>query len=151
HNDGNGQFTPIHAGITPVGFGDAVWGDFDGDGKPDLLVMGRKQPLYLLPAGDGDPNHSVITTSTTGFAGIYHNNGDGTFSLFQKFDGFENGHAAWVDLNNDGKLDAVLTGAAYATLAPGVNSDFLTASKIYRNDGNTFTDMGSLPILNGAS
>ncbi len=151
HNDSNGQFTPIHAGITPVGFGDAVWGDYDGDGKPDLLVMGRTQSHYLLPAGDGDPNHSVITTPATAVAAIYHNNGDGTFSLFQKFDGFENGQAAWVDFNNDGKLDAVLTGVTYAGSLRGVATDFPSASKIYRNDGSSFTDMGSLPIFNGAA
>jgi hypothetical protein len=151
HNDGNGQFTPLHAGITPVGFGDAVWGDFDGDGKPDLLVMGRQQAQYLLPADNGNPNDSYITTPGTGFAAIYRNNGDGTFSLFQQFDGFENGKAAWVDLNNDGKLDVVLTGVTYAGSFQGNAANQPTASKIYLNNGNTFTAAGSLPILNGAA
>jgi len=153
HNDGNGHFTPINAGITPVGFGDAVWGDYDGDGKPDLLVMGRKQSHYLLSAQDGNPNDSLITTPGTGFAAVYHNNGDGTFTKVQEFFGFENGQAAWVDLNNDGKLDVVLVGITYGdiSLVPPASILPPASSKIYRNVGGAFVDAGSLPVFNVAA
>src|SRR5262249_688180 len=131
-----------HAGITQVGFGDAVWGDYDGDGKPDLLVMGRKETHALLPDPFGNPNLSVQITPDTGFAAIYHNNGDSTFSKVQQFPGFEHGRAAWVDINNDGKLDVALVGITMDDTLQGPTQ--ITHSKIYRNDGGTFTSIGDL-------
>ena len=94
-NDGNGVFTDVteQAGLKGTGFdvGVAV-GDYDNDGHPDLFVTGVHG------------NH------------LYRNNGDGTFSDVTKKAGLDNDNdpeygplwsvaAAWVDVNNDGRLD----------------------------------------------
>lgn len=40
HNNGNGTFTDIMAGIGGVSTGALAWGDYDNNGRPDLLVSG---------------------------------------------------------------------------------------------------------------
>jgi enediyne biosynthesis protein E4 len=94
-NNGDGTFTDVtvQAGLAGTGFdvGVAV-GDYDNDGHPDLFVTG-------------------VRGNT-----LYHNNGDGTFSDVTKKAGLDQFNdpefgplwavaAAWVDINNDGKLD----------------------------------------------
>lgn len=73
----------------------AYWGDFDGDGRPDLYVT----------------NHLKAPT-------LYRNLGDGRFEdvtgkWFPSLDADDDKHgAAWADVDNDGRLDLVqLTGA----------------------------------------
>lgn len=41
HNNGNQTFTDINAGLPGVKFSSIEFGDFDGDGKPDLLLQGN--------------------------------------------------------------------------------------------------------------
>ncbi|HEU5352149.1 MAG TPA: CRTAC1 family protein, partial [Terracidiphilus sp.] len=95
HNNGDGTFTDVtkQAGLQGHGFdvGVAV-GDYDNDGHPDLFVTG-------------------VHGNT-----LYHNNGDGTFTDVTRQAGLDKWNdaeygplwavaAAWVDVNNDGKLD----------------------------------------------
>ncbi len=94
-NDGSGKFTDVTAksGDLATLTGQAVgaaWGDFDNDGKPDLLVTMLRGPNRY-----------------------FRNNGDGTFTdksvevgLTQRI--FNTQAAAWADLNNDGRLDLIL-------------------------------------------
>lgn len=97
-NDGNGIFTDVTnaAGLAGTGYdmGVAV-ADYDNDGHPDLFVAGL--------------HHSTL----------YHNNGDGTFTDVTVKSGLDAAlnrpdpefgplwaiTAAWVDVNNDGRLD----------------------------------------------
>ena len=93
-NDGKGRFTDVtaKAGALAGNFGwatSAAWGDFDNDGKLDLLVGCLRGPNRL-----------------------FRNRGDGTFEdvsekvgLGQKI--FNSQAVALVDLNNDGMLDMV--------------------------------------------
>jgi hypothetical protein len=94
-NDGGGRFVDVTAKagdlakLTGRAVG-AAWGDFDNDGKPDLLVCMLRGPNRY-----------------------YRNNGDGTFAdkstdtgLSQKV--FNTQAAAWADLNGDGRLDLIL-------------------------------------------
>jgi hypothetical protein len=124
-NNGNGTFSNVvTAGLPGISGGDAAWGDYDNDGKPDILLLGHN--------------------GSTGITGIYRNNGDGTFTNIQVdmthyFGyppvGFElyNGSVAWGDYDNDGHLDALLTGCYTATC-------YQTSLDIYHNNGNgTFT------------
>jgi tetratricopeptide (TPR) repeat protein len=94
HNNGNGTFTDVTArsGIDARGWGMAVaWGDYDNDGRMDL----------------------VLTSYGTNY--VYRNNGDGTFadrstdSGIGVRTGFWTG-ASWGDYNRDGKLDLYVTG-----------------------------------------
>jgi len=98
HNNGDGTFTDVTepAGIDRTssrGLG-AVWGDYDNDGRPDLLV-----------ANDAQPNQ------------LYRNRGDGTFDELALTAGVavdEDGRERagmgvdFGDYDNDGWLDAAI-------------------------------------------
>ena len=98
----------------------AAWGDFNGDGWPDLLI-GRHEAMMRL----------------------YLNHGDGTFSesMLDVWPGAVSGRdahgAAWGDFDNDGDQDVfVLTGAANGT---GAHDNFLLV-----NYSGTFIDEARL-------
>jgi hypothetical protein len=114
HNNGNGNFTNVTSGpmLKPASSGGAFgcsWGDYDNDGYLDL-----------------------ITTGFNGTNGLYHNNGDGTFTqilseppvLNYTPDAATVG-VAWVDYDNDGFLDLFITGY-----------DDNTYNLLYHNNGN---------------
>ena len=57
-NDGHGHFTDVTARLAPelvhVGMvTDAVWGDVDGDGRPDLIVVGEWMPITIFHNAGG--------------------------------------------------------------------------------------------------
>lgn len=89
HNDGGGHFTDVTA---QAGVGDpglclgSAWGDYDGDGNPDLFVV-----------------------NDFGRSTLYHNNGDGTFKDVTAESGtlaYGAGmSASFADYDNDGRLD----------------------------------------------
>jgi hypothetical protein len=59
HNDGHGHFTDVTDSVAPglrhVGMvTDAVWRDVDGDGRPDLIIVGEWMPITIfknMPSG----------------------------------------------------------------------------------------------------
>ncbi|PWU09618.1 MAG: CRTAC1 family protein [Verrucomicrobia bacterium] len=94
-----------------------VWGDFDGDGWPDLYVT-----------NDGGTNY------------LFHNNGDGTFGENGILSGtatgahgeiYGNMAADFGDFNHDGRLDLVTT--RYSR----------QPASLYRNDQSIFTDVAA--------
>ena len=115
HNNGNGTFSSVSgtglAGVDEAAF---AWGDYDNDGRLDLLVSGGVGP-------------------STFFTEVYHNNGKGTFTpIGAGMIGIREGSVAWGDFDNDGNLDALATGFYYGNYILNV----------YRNSGNgTFTDI----------
>lgn len=126
------------AGSTPTG---AVAGDYDNDGKPDLLVI-----------GDGG-------------ARLYHNDGSGKFSDVTAAAAippypFLSASVAFADLDHDGDLDIFVTGLAdlvKTSKIAGENllnfpEDFAPApNMLLRNDGNgKFTDTTAAAKLGGA-
>ncbi len=81
----------------------AVWGDYDGDGYPDLLATGN--------------NNSLVTK-------LYHNNKGATFTdttvlLPNLPTNVSATIAAWADYDNDGKLDLFVNGALYNNTGNG--------------------------------
>jgi hypothetical protein len=72
----------------------AAWGDYDGDGRPDLYITNHLKPAMLFRNLGGGRFEDVTTTV-----------------LGEQTGGDKHG-AAWADFDNDGDLDLVqLTGA----------------------------------------
>ncbi|MDB9511190.1 DUF4347 domain-containing protein [Kamptonema animale CS-326] len=108
---------------------DMAWGDYDNDGKLDILLTGAMD----------DANGS-----TQLFTKVYRNttstNGSASFEdIGVQIPGLSQAKAAWGDYDNDGKLDILLTGWDRQDFAsPGTS-----VTKVYRNTGNGFTDSGA--------
>jgi len=91
-NDGTGQFaTPVNPSLNTNGYV-STWGDYDSDGFPDFVAAG-------------------INPNAGAELGLYHNNGDGTFTysgslgLWNQTDP----HLQWADVNSDGRPDHIDT------------------------------------------
>jgi hypothetical protein len=94
-NDGTGKFTDVTAASGDLakaipGAVSAAWGDFDNDGKPDLLVCCLKGTNRYFK-NDGSGKFTEKTSS---------------LGLQQKV--FNSQAACFVDLNGDGQLDLIL-------------------------------------------
>ncbi len=73
----------------------AAWGDYDGDGRPDLYVTNHLKPAMLF-RNLGGGRFEKVTAQVLGEGDL----------------GGDKHGAAWADFNNDGRLDLVqLTGA----------------------------------------
>ena len=150
HNNHDGTFTDVaeKAGVTLGNWSTgATFGDYDGDGRLDLFVPGYVHwDMNHLPES-GPANSKVANCQfrgeremcgPRGLLGepdhLFHNNGDGTFtdvsekagvSDRDRYYGFT---GTFVDINNDGKVDLVVT-------------DDTSPNYLYLNNGNgTFED-----------
>jgi hypothetical protein len=130
-NKGDGTFeeVAVRAGVTNEGFlcKGANWGDFDGDGFPDLFVANLNGPCRL-----------------------FRNNRDGTFTDVARQLGVTKPHTAfscwWFDYDNDGRLDLFV--ASFDRTLPDVIQSHLgrpfnvQTCRLYRNvDGRRFEDV----------
>jgi hypothetical protein len=108
-NDGNGIFTDIEAGLTAANWSKASWGDFDNDGFLDVLLTGQNgsEPIAQIYRNNSGTNFSNINAALT--------------AVWKSAQ-------AWFDFDNDGDLDALIT---------GMDAGALPLSRIYRNDGGT--------------
>ena len=107
-NDGGGTFYDIAAGLPGLEAGAAAWGDYDGDGDPDILLTGRR---------DANTMRSLLC----------RNDGGGAFTEIDAgLPGVAEGDASWGDYDGDGDSDILLS---------GVGTDGLLAG-VYRNDGD---------------
>ena len=124
-----------------TGASTAVVGDFNGDGKMDLVISYKNLDnadylsglVFLAGKGDGTFNTAVPFSPQTAYSesqvlvgkinndskldliwknAVYLNNGDGTFN--QTPLGITGTPLALNDLNGDGKVDLVTTGGVYA-------------------------------------
>jgi hypothetical protein len=142
HNDGAWRFSEATA---KAGVGDrhpgaqAVWGDFDNDGRPDLYVV------------NFGPNS------------LYHNRGDGTFEEISEQAGVNDpqfgSRAVFVDYDHDNDLDLLVANNLDLNDPPkrdgfSMPDDFPGQfNSVLRNNGNrTFADQtDEAGLLVGAS
>jgi hypothetical protein len=93
-------FAPVTAAFLKVNEGTAVWGDYDNDGDPDILLSGLSSPgthgtrLYRNDGASG-PSGWTFTDVDPGFTNVFYS------------------AAAWGDCDNDGDLDVVISGRLF--------------------------------------
>jgi hypothetical protein len=84
---------------------------------------------------DNDGDLDLYLANSNGANQLFRNNGDGTFtevaSQYGVADASQSFSCGWVDVDNDGDLDLHVANAATAP------------DRLYRNDGNTFTDVAA--------
>src|SRR5262249_48968610 len=105
----------IGADLPGLGYSSVAWGDYDNDGRLDILVMG--QDAMGMP-----------TTQ------VWRNTGGGFDNTFFILPGVYFGSAAWGDYDNDGRLDLLLSG--YVT---GLHP----VTQVWRNTGAGFTNINA--------
>jgi hypothetical protein len=128
----------LPAATTTYTYPQSVYGDFNGDGKPDLVV-----------------SLTTVGTPNVYGAGVALSNGDGTFQTavpiqlpISLTDGIQYNAFAVGDVNGDGKLDLVFTYAGYFTVPQptGPNGYFVALGN---GDGTfheaTFVPFGATP------
>ncbi|MFR0679204.1 FG-GAP-like repeat-containing protein [Dysgonomonas mossii] len=116
---------PEFSNITPseipqIFRGNFVWGDYNNDGRLDLLTLGRDDSWnrhgFLLNNTASGNFKNIIDLGNFGV-----NVGDSYNSVF-----------AWIDFNNDGNLDFLQMGTRWWELSTSSNDLFLN---LYENKG----------------
>lgn len=140
-NKGNFEFEDISAGAGIEGKGQWSTGvsfaDVNGDGWIDIYVCNSGNV-------EGDERHNEL----------YINNGDLTFTEQAKKYGIDDAaystHGAFFDYDKDGDLDLYLLNNSFRAIGSfnlKKNQRFIRDSiggdKLFRNDGNTFTDVSA--------
>ena len=131
HNNHDGTFTDVaeKAGVTLGNWSTgATFGDYDGDGRLDLFVSGY---VHFDMDHPPIPGSAAVGYANCSFRGantlcgprclpgepdhLFHNNGDGTFTdVSEKAGVSDKEHyygftGTFVDINNDGKVDLIVT------------------------------------------
>ena len=109
------------ANIPAIYMGSADWGDIDGDGDMDIVIMG-------------------VGASYADITEVYQNNGDGTFSsLDAGIAPAEQGEVTFADFNGDTYPDVTLTGI--------IAEEPYRITSLYSNDGaGVFTKETSIVL-----
>jgi hypothetical protein len=132
YRNDNGMFVDSGIELIGVDSSSVVWADYDGDGDPDLLLMGQ----YNYGLGEG-----YTSASTTR---LYRNDNGALVDSEIDLVDLEEGSAAWADYDGDGDLDLILMGVSYNSFSPTTNQlTYFTDTVLYRNDNGTLTQASS--------
>jgi hypothetical protein len=147
-NDGERSFTDLGPVAVPgVNFGYLVLGDFNNDGKPDLVVVNYPGTSALFLAGNGDGTFAAPVQST--LAGVSLEEDVGTLIVWA------------ADMNKDGNLDLVIGspyGGPTAIASGDGKGDFKFETNVATNiirqqvidlTGDGLPDLVGLPASNG--
>jgi hypothetical protein len=101
------------------------WGDYDSDGRLDLVLGGE----------------TVFNSNTSSITKVFKNTPTGFQEKFSGlFPPINLGDGGWLDYNNDGRLDLVITGTSITSDGNGgFNQVFI--SKLFKNTGTTFVEV----------
>ncbi len=125
--NGPASFEDIGAQIPGLSSGKAAWGDYDNDGKLDILVTGWRQEN---PQSPGTSVTKIYYQNTTGNG--FTDSGVQIDSGAEPSNSFDS-QPAWGDYDKDGKLDILLTGYSKSSTGFGLDEkDFFT--KVFRNN-----------------
>ena len=165
-NEGAGRFAEVETGFPGVGYSDAAWGDYDGDGDLDVALAGVSDEGFLTVLyrngraagfertaddlvdvafstvawgdydGDGDPDLALSGRAEEGLVTrIYRNDAGPSGTAFvevQALRGVQGGNLSWGDFDGDADLDLLASG--------GVLDPFILrgTTTVYRNEGGHF-------------
>jgi len=162
YRNDNGAFTGINPGFYPNPDASVEWGDYDNDGDLDVLLSNiynleiynndggvfthtslNVPDFYSGPVtwgdydNDGDLDFLVAGIDREGFSfnKIFRNDNNVFTETFIYVDKVTEGSVDWVDYDNDGDLDLLLTG----------NSDTGPISKIYKNNSTLSNTIPATP------
>ena len=118
--------TPV-PGLPGVVGGSAAWGDYDNDGRLDLLLAGEagSAPKVMLWRNSGSGFSDVTSVAAPGLPRVFSSS------------------LAWGDFDNDGRLDFLITGLVNFSPTVGI-------SQVWRNTGSGFTNV-PIPGLPGVA
>ena len=124
HATGTGTFTSTNLGPTLAYANDAVWGDYDNDGDPDLFICAYTSASTLW-RNDGSGHFTANNSGLPSSAGTLH--------------------ASWADYDRDGDLDIALSSFSDTRLYRNDGANFALAATLpavaasawadYDNDG----------------
>ena len=122
-NNGNGTFTRVDAfGLDSV---EMAWADYNGDGRPDLVVSAFPGARLYTNNGDGTFSESVVTTTWHGPA------------------------VAWADVDNDHDPDLMVADQLYINQAAHNRAPVADAGP--DQDVNAGADCTATVSLNGTA
>jgi len=112
------SFTPGTSSPDSLSNSSAAWGDYDGDGDLDLVLMGQSD--------------DILDRVQQSYTRVYVNDGQGGFaSGTQEIIGLNNGEVEWGDYDGDGDLDLAAT---------GISTEASRELRVYRNDAGQLID-----------
>ena len=136
-NDGKGHFTDVAdrlaPGLSHVGMvTDAVWQDVDGDGRPDLVVVGEWMPITLFHNAGGG---RLVKTAPRG---LDKTNGWWNRIISGDFEGDGRPDFVVGNLGLNTRLQASATEPVTMYVKDFANNGFLQQIMSYYNDGKAY-------------
>jgi hypothetical protein len=165
------------ASLTGVDTGGAAWGDYDGDGRLDLAVVGMTETgaatlTRLYHNSDGqltDSGIALLNVESVARWGDYDNDGDIDLLVGGWSPSPAKGYFLRLYRNDSGTFVPVSAGLPTSIGAPdaawgdydgdgdldlavaGVEGDSTWRARVYRNDEGTFVDSSAIPATPGKS